>query len=158
MIHYTLPPRQTGRGAAAAIGRACELVPNDATVMTANRYLRLRREAAGLTVQQAARRMFGADAEKAELAASLIRALETPGVRARVDLTLDRLSLAFPFDPDVYRQLAHDPAERHPHVCGGCGCSQNDACVSPDGHTSCGWHANSRLGAAICTRCAGEPL
>lgn len=126
--------------------------------MTPSRYLRLRRRAAGITIRQAAARMFGSDAARVDIAISLITALETPGVRARIDLTLDRLRIAFPFDPDVYRQLAHDPADRHPRVCLGCGCTRDDACVSADGHTTCGWHDTSRPGAAICTRCAGRRL
>lgn len=130
----------------------------EATAMTPWLYLRLRRQAADLTVSQAARRMFGADQAKVDLAVSLITALEKPGVRARIDLTLERLQVAFPFDADVYRQLAHDPLARHPLACVGCGCTQNDACVSTDGHTACAWHDTSRPGAAICTRCAGKAL
>ena len=154
MIHYTLPPRRSPR-LAGAIHSAVEARSSIALV-TADRYLRLRREAAGLTILQAARRMFGSDDGKVRIAVDLITALETPGVRAKVGMTLDRLSLAFSFDADVYRQLAHDPAARHPRVCFGCGCSQNDACVSAAGHDCCAWSPSSRDGAAICTRCAGE--
>lgn len=149
MIHCNPTPRRSSPAAS---------LPVDPVAMTPALYLRLRREAAGLTVAQAARRMFGGNAEKVDLAASLIRALETPGVRARIDMTLERLVVAFPFDADVYRQLAHDPADRHPRVCGGCGCTQDDACVSGDGHSTCGWQSGSRPGAALCTRCGGEPL
>lgn len=154
MIHYTLPPRRPAHGDRNGLIRT--MPSADVAPITADRYLKLRREAAGLTVQQAARRMFPGDDTRAGHAADMIRSLETPGVRARLDFTLDRLSLAFSFDADVYRQLAHDPAARHPRVCGGCGCSQNDACVSADGHDCCAWSPSSRDGAALCTRCTGE--
>lgn len=158
MIPFSMPARRTGRTAAAkALDHALEAAAAAGPV-TAARYLRLRREAAGLTIVQAARRMYGADEGKVGLAADLIAALETPGVRARVDLTLDRLALAFPFDADVYRQLAHDPVERHPRVCIACGCSQDDACVSADGHDTCGWSAASGAAGSVCTRCAGDTL
>ena len=147
MLHFQpTPPRTT---------RALVTAP-ETTAMPPARYLRLRREAAGLTRHEVARRLFGADQAKVEIAVSLLASLETPGVRARVGQTLERLIVAFPFDADVYRQLANDPADSHPLVCAGCGCTQNDACVSADGHHTCGWHASTRLGAAICTRCAGE--
>ena len=155
MIYY-IPARRAGRTAAAAAVVSALEATADAGQMTASRYLRLRREAAGLTILQAARRMFGSDDGNVRIAVDLITALETPGVRAKVGMTLDRLSLAFGFDADVYRQLAHDPAARHPRVCFGCGCSQNDACVSADGHDCCAWSPSSSDGAAICTRCAGE--
>jgi len=156
MIHYTLPPRRTPRVDGAT--RTTAEVRASIAPVTADRYLRLRREAAGLTILQVARHMFANDDGKAQIAVDLITALETPGVRAKVNLTLDRLSLAFAFDPDVYHQLAHDPADRHPRVCAGCGCSQNDACVSADGHDCCAWSSTSRPGAALCTRCTGEDL
>jgi len=125
-------------------------------------YLRLRRTAARLTIEQAAERIadraapvqgrrIGRTNALAELRA-LLRQLETPGVVARSADTLALLRLAFPFDPDVYRQLATEPADRHPRICRGCGCSEHDACaVEPFGN--CAWAAPT-----LCTRCTDGEL
>lgn len=111
-------------------------------------YIRLRREAAGLSIEDVARRICGHPRDLAT-ATDLVRMLEQPGNVARSNDTLDRLQAAFPFDPAVYRQLATEPADRHPRVCVGCGCSQWD---SDDAHTiPFAW-----AGPHACVRCTGE--
>lgn len=114
-------------------------------------YLRLRRSAAKLSVDQVAERLTSKDRDQAEIRA-LVRLLETPGVVARHVATLDLLREAFPFDPDVYRQLAAEPAVRHPRICRGCGCSQWDPCEHAQ-HGPCAW-----AGTEICTRCTDGEL
>jgi hypothetical protein len=126
-------------------------------------YIALRRRASRLTIEQAAERILsgaiqvrprkmGRSAALAELR-ELLRQLETPGVVARSTDTLLLVRLAFPFDPDVYCQLATEPADRHPRICRGCGCSQWDPCRHAH-QRPCAW-----AGADICTHCTdGEIL
>lgn len=52
------------------------------------------------------------------------------GARLRDAALLDVIAAVIPFDPAVYRQLAGEPADRHPAVCRGCGCSGNDPCIA----------------------------
>lgn len=105
-------------------------------------YLRLRRQAAGLARIEVARRLytfkthsrFGRGARPRRIFASIadalsvIEQLELPGARARYRPVIDLLAGVFPLDPDVYHQLAEEPADRHPTLCRECGCSKNDAC------------------------------
>ena len=111
-------------------------------------YLKLRREAAGLSISQVATTIAPKASRYAE-ALSLVTMLETDGVRARHTDTLIALHKAFPFDIVVYRQLADDPADRHPTVCRGCGCSEWDPFRPRYAAEFCGW-ANS----TTCTGCA----
>jgi len=127
---------------------------------TPSTYLALRRKAAGLTIDQVAEliavnvyrhgirsRQIGRGAQLAELR-DLLRQLETPGIVARHRFTLDLFAGVFAFDPEVYFQLATEPAERHPRICRGCGCTQDDACAG-----GCRW-----AGDDICTRCSNGDL
>lgn len=116
--------------------------------LTAADYIRLRREAAGLTIAQVAKKIAPSPRDLAA-ATGLVELIEQPGNVARRHNTLDRLQSAFPFDPDVYRQLATEPADRHPHVCRGCGCSEYD---TDDGHPVTFACASD----SACVRCAGE--
>jgi hypothetical protein len=134
MLHFALP---TERHQAATVA----LPP-----VTPAAYLKLRREAAGLSVAAAARRLNGG--QSFEQAARLIRQLEAKGVTARDRETVIGLADAFPLDPDVYMQLCGAPAHQHPSICRGCGCSEWDPCVSADGAHRCGWASR-----AACTRC-----
>lgn len=134
MLHFAPP--------ALALG----LVPN-ATPMTPDSYLQLRRQAAGLSRDDVARRV-ARTAQDVSIAASLIRKLETPGVRATLRATLDQLRTVFPFDPDVYHQLYHAPASSHPRICRGCGVSAWDMETTP-GVDAGGWRDD-----ATCNGCA----
>lgn len=136
---FALPERRGERAAAP-------VVP-----LTPAAYLRLRRETAGLSIAAVA----GAVAKRhrtesprlpLDLTTALIASLESPGTKARHRETLDALRAVFAFDPDVYRQLADEPADRHPRVCRGCGCSRWDAC-DEDGQ-GCAWATST-----ACTRC-----
>ena len=131
---FTLPAERGARAAATVIG---PLAP--AT------YLRLCREASGQSPQIVAG-LLATNADQVADALDLVHALETPGNTARRPETLDALRGVFPFDPDVYRQLATEPADRHPRICRGCGCSE--------------WDARDTMGeglawatASACTRC-----
>jgi len=82
-------------------------------------YIRIRREAEGLSVTQAASRIIRAGEGLPEATANL-RTFEFPNVRVK---NIERFDLgrAFPFSAEVYRQLAFLPAEQHPRICRSCG-------------------------------------
>jgi hypothetical protein len=140
MIHAKLPPRSMLRA----------LPASDTGTLLPATYLHLRRVAARLTVDQVAERLAPRARDRAE-ATALIYLLETAGVRARHTETLVMLAKVFPFDPLVYRQLAEEPADRHPRVCRGCGCSHWDPCRAPFEEEGCAWATLT-----CCTRCAPE--
>jgi hypothetical protein len=119
--------------------------------LTAADYLRLRREAAKLSITDVAAAVSNDRAERGS-AAALLRMFETPGARVSRHDTLLRLQAIFPFDPAVYQQLIDEPADRHPQICRGCGCSHWDPC-DQDGKGPCAWSSTSS-----CTRCVPESL
>jgi len=110
-------------------------------------YLRLRREAAGLSIRMVAG-MLARNADEVVPALDLVYAMEAPGNTIRYPETLERLRSVFAFDPDVYRQLATEPSDRHPRICRCCGCSTWDPCYHI-GHCSL---ATS----TVCTACQSE--
>ncbi len=115
--------------------------------LTAAAYLRLRREAAGLTIAGVACAL-ARKPEDLATATELVQLLEQPGNSARKSETLYALQAVFPFDQEVYGQLANEPAERHPQVCRGCGCSEWD---TDDTHAvRFAWAS-----VAACVRCVG---
>ncbi|MGW8136879.1 hypothetical protein ACWGNZ_14865 [Sphingomonas zeae] len=129
MLHFALPSTA-----------AC-------TPLTPDAYLRLRRMAAGLSRDDVACRIATCPHDLS-IAGTLIRSLETPGVRAKLRATLDRLRTVFPFDQDVYHQLYNAPASTHPRICRGCGVSAWDMETAP-GVDAGGWHDD-----ATCLSCA----
>lgn len=131
------------------LNRSTGLTPFDGPLSPAA-YLKLRRLAAGLTVEGLAELIAPRHTDRSE-ARALVRCLETEGVRARNRETIDLLADHFRIDPDVYHQLATEPPSRHPLICRGCGCSEYDPCSGPKG--VCGW-ASLRA----CTRCADRGL
>lgn len=108
-------------------------------------YLRLRREAAGLSLDDVAF-MVSADDVWTAFNKALLDLIEAdehvPGPPF-----VDRLRGAFAFDPFIYRQLAAGFPVR---TCRTCGCSALDACDDEE-NGPCGWAADPDL----CTRCAG---
>lgn len=150
MLH-ALTSRRTGKSALPPA-----LTPAGAEVMTPSRYLRLRREAAGLSRMQVAQRLYDikikrlfGDRRPRRLYDSLAQALatvqqlETQGAYAKYRPMIDFLGGIVPLDVDVYHQLRNEPADRHPLVCRSCGCSTHDACEN-----AC------TLTAALCSHCA----
>lgn len=85
-------------------------------------YLRLRREAAGLTIAQAGRAFWANPAHREDVERNL-RGFEHPGVVMK-PWVAETINRAFPFDPAVYRQLAEDPAHQHPDLCRSCAWDQ----------------------------------
>lgn len=148
MLH-ALTSRRSGKSALAP-ALACP------KVMTPSLYLRLRREAAGLSRTQVAQRLYDIKIKRVfgdrrprrlydsvAQALATVQQLETPGAYARYRPMIDFLGGVVPLDADVYHQLRDEPADRHPLVCRGCGCSTHDAC---DGACT--------LTGALCSHCA----
>lgn len=137
---------------APVVGRA---VPKNVPVTTTRQaltpaaYVALRRKASKLDIARVAA-LIAVKANDQAKVRSLIRQLETPGVVALDLKSVALLGRAFPIDANVYRQLATEPADRHPPICRGCGCSEWDCCERwPD--QRCGWAAPN-----LCTRCGGN--
>jgi hypothetical protein len=130
-------------------------VPKNTTVtttrdpLTPSSYVALRRKASRMDLTQAAA-LIAVKADDQARVRALIRQLETPGVVALDIASVALLRKAFRIDPSIYRQLATEPADRHPQICRGCGCSDWDACeIWPDDR--CGWAAPN-----LCTCCGGN--
>lgn len=140
MIHFN--QWQKGSAAPAPSGLVQPLTPAG--------YLRLRRAASGLSIAKVA--AICAPLAKRHDAAVLIGMLEDEGVKAKDRETIEQLAIAFPLDVDVYFQLANEPADRHPQVCRGCGCSAWDPCYTGRGTCSL---ATPHLCSA--GKCGGEP-
>jgi hypothetical protein len=113
--------------------------------MTPAHYLRLRRAAAGITLDDAAAALAPRMADR-RVAYALLRLWETDGV-AGEPADVERLRGLYPLDVAVYRQLVEEPADRHPRICAGCGCTWNDACVD-DQAVTCHWVAED-----LCSAC-----
>ena len=126
--------------------RTATPVPFAMPPMSAAQYLRLRRTAAGLSIDDVAARLAPRIADRAE-AAGLVRSLETPERYARARSTVDRFAAIIPLDPDVYFQLVEEPADRHPTICRGCGCSEGCPCTGDRGICSLAL-------STLCTSCA----
>ncbi len=110
---------------AASFAAATSIARSSGPVMQPWDYLRLRREAAGLSIDDVATRLSPRIATRSE-AAALVRLLEVRNVRVKQTRTLALLANIYPFDPGVYRQLAWSPPSEHPPVCRGCSCSYWD--------------------------------
>lgn len=135
----------------------------DAQPLAPEAYLRLRREAAGLTIRDLAARLTelraalveagelpaGMLAIRSDMVATLLM-LEATGVRARLRETLESIAAVMPFDPDVYQQLADADPRRHPRVCRGCGCSTHDGCHH-EHFGNCAW-----VSPIQCSHCAAR--
>ncbi|WP_267382205.1 MULTISPECIES: hypothetical protein [unclassified Sphingomonas] len=152
----TITSRHTGKAAGTA-------------ALTPAAYFALRRAAAGYSIDALARalliladnRINGPRPNLDETRAryrrmrDTIMLLERPGAATGdADLLLAIASL-IPFDRAVYRQLATEPAHRHPRVCRGCGCSQSDPCITEqDGMEHvCRWATHT-----ACTRCITDAI
>ena len=103
-------------------------------------YVAMRRNAAGLSVEQLAQALGGRVYERH------LRAIETPGLRFQ---QLADLTRALPFSTAVYRQLADLPPHLHPRLCHRCGWDSHTD--QPDGHD--GLTTWSLANGDMCTRC-----
>lgn len=119
--------------------------------ITPGTYLRLRREAAGLSIEDVAG-VIGTDPHMDALGRAgwlrLVEADETP-IGTNV---IDTLRNVFRFDQVVLMDLA-DIARGaagvpEPRLCRICACSEDDACIDPMTHLGCAWVA-----ADLCSAC-----
>lgn len=157
----TIPARQSGKPHVASLAQA--LKPGT--------YLALRRQAAGYSVDAFARALLlvaehyaparpaihgRVPAARPTLDESRARfrkmrdtvtLLESPNGRTNDADLLWAIASLFPFNRAVYHQLATAPANRHPRVCRGCGCSDHDACVDIQDHVC------SLLTPDLCSHC-----
>ncbi len=116
-----------------------------ARIMTPANYLRLRRNAADMTIAHIAEQLMPRIAYRS-MTAAFLRALETDGYTAKNRSHIERLAKVFPLDPDVYFQLVEQPADDI-RICSGCGCSAYDPCTVADG--PCQWRAPDACGACL---------
>jgi hypothetical protein len=139
VLHFALPTRRQSSALTVAL--------------TPGAYLALRRAAAGYTPEAFTRAFIMVqdhDRPRPVTAPSIeetrqrfrqtrneLALLERPRTVARDQATLRAIASVIPFDIDVYRQLAAEPADRHPRICRGCGCSGHDACSTDD--AVCRW-------------------
>ena len=118
--------------------------------LTPAAYLRLRRKASGMSIKQVAARCAPqAMHNDAEI---LISMLEDEGVKAKSRETIEQLAIGLCIDTNVYFQLAEEPADRHPQICRGCGCSEWDPCYTGRGTCSRSGHLCSAA------KCGGEAV
>lgn len=120
--------------------------------MTPGTFLRLRREAAGLTLDEVSLVTQTVPSVCARIRGEWIAAIEQGIVPVSIDVAL-ALQIAFPFDWDVLVKLCALQArliDQAPPLCAICACSEQDACVEQDGGP-CGWAAP-----ALCSACAAK--
>lgn len=119
-------------------------------------YLRLRRTAAGLTIEDVAAQ-FHTIPRLAEIdrVAWITRVEED--VAAIDGGLIDTLVATFPFSISVLYRLSDLRSYGHgfapaPHLCATCACSISDRCIDPAEGERCTWSDP-----ALCTRCAAAP-
>lgn len=123
-------------------------------------YVRLRRESAGLGIDEVALRLAARPADERERThlADILEALEGDEHFGR--FAIERQSLVwqlvpvFPIDPSVYLALMGFAADSDlpcPRVCRGCGCNWNDACIG-EGGMPCHWTGPGDL----CSLCEAD--
>lgn len=120
-------------------------------------YLRLRREAAGLSLDELALRFDTIPHWPARDRAEWLKAIEN-GAAALRPGTAVALRWFFRFDPLVLNALIEiaEGLDIHPpRICRRCGCSEWDACPEP-GRRAGGGCAWASLNPELCSRCASE--
>lgn len=115
-------------------------------------YIRMRREAAGLSIEQAAKPFWHRKEHRADVERNFQR-IETVGFRVK---RLWDMSRSFQLNLTVYRQLCDTPPDMHPRLCLACGWDEWSAQLDVEGF-DCTW---SDADPQICTRCEqlGRPL
>lgn len=111
-------------------------------------YVAMRRTAAGMTIEQAARPYWHRPEHRADVERN-IGALETVGFRMKRDFFVADMSRAYTFNLDVYRQLCDTPPDQHPRLCLACGWDQWSTQYDTNGEEAT-W---SQSHPDLCTRC-----
>lgn len=123
-------------------------------MITPSTYLRLRREAAGLTIEECAIVTETVPTVCARDRGAWIADIEKGVAPLSIDVAL-ALQVAFPFDWDVLVKLCAYQArliDHAPPVCMVCGCTEQDACADLNGQP-CAWASPT-----LCTACVGKAL
>lgn len=115
-------------------------------------YMKLRREAAGLSIEEVAAQLAHTNADRIDVR-NEITLLEDDQPGLFIPLVM-RMRAAFRFDPDIYLALlgfAQDAGSTapRPRICTGCGCSWSDPCAD-DADSPCRWSARR---VDSCTHC-----
>lgn len=126
-------------------------------MMTPGRYLMLRREAAGLSIEDVAAMVHTSPHLGEVDRVGWLRRIEADIAALSVDVIM-ALHGRYRFSGPVLTALIDarsfgTDAIAVPSICHNCGCSQFDACF--DGHATCAWHNESEI---ICTSCIGKDL
>jgi hypothetical protein len=108
-------------------------------------YVRMRRLAAGLSIQQASRPFWHRPEHRADVERNMAQ-IETVGFRVK---RLWDMSRAFRLNLTVYRQLCDNPAHMHPRLCLACGWDEWSTQTDNEGF-DCTWSAHDP---EICTLC-----
>lgn len=117
--------------------------------MMPGRYLTLRREAAGLSIDQVTAK-FTLSPNAADVFSALLVEAEADRCTLPSEVLVS-LARKFQIDAYVYRCLVSwIPAGR---ICEGCGCTWNDACWTEEG--PCTWSSTVTADFDVCTACAG---
>lgn len=120
------------------------------TAVSAGRYLTLRREDAGLSVEDVAKICTSSPVG---LPAAIAAIEDAEADRAELTpADLQRIRFAFPFAMGVYSALAQGISASE--ICRRCGCTWLDACADPATGTGCAWADASHT---ICTVCKDKP-
>ncbi|HEX7856011.1 MAG TPA: hypothetical protein VF503_20200 [Sphingobium sp.] len=111
-------------------------------------YIRMRREAAGLTIDQIAPLFYANEDHRADVIRN-IRAMEQPDFKPPYPgYDAADMLRAFPLSTEVYRQLHEDP-RFHPRLCLSCGWDEWSEQYDLQGFSTA-WSIHHR---GICTRC-----
>ncbi|WP_152524744.1 hypothetical protein [Novosphingobium lindaniclasticum] len=111
-------------------------------------YIRMRREAAGLSIEQAARPYWHRPEHREDVERNF-RTLEQPGYRAARNRFGGDKSRSYRVSEAIYRQLCDGPPEQHPRLCLACGWDEWSAQLDIEGF-DCTW---SDADPQICTLC-----
>jgi hypothetical protein len=135
--------------------------------MKPGRYIQIRREAAGLSVEDVesmASMWRGPGADVVATATDLrkLEADEITDLDTVEDVLIELAVSSFHFDSNVYWALvgaAQDPSQPVPPICRRCGCTWHDACQTDFG--GCAWAQTAAGEPPLCTACedaaASEP-
>ncbi|WP_052507961.1 helix-turn-helix domain-containing protein [Sphingomonas hengshuiensis] len=118
--------------------------------MTPGTYLRKRRTAAGLSIEDVAALLPTEPHVDLRARVEWLRGIEEGAYPAMTPNTVLAMREAFPFDPDIVCwlfALQNSPDLPAPRLCRICACSEEDACVPV-----CSWVAPD-----LCSSCSDEP-
>lgn len=111
-------------------------------------YIRMRRMAAGLTIEQAARPYWRREEHRADVERNF-RTLESVGFQLRGNFYVADMSRSYRLNLDVYRKLCLTGPERHPRLCLACAWDEWTPEFDRDGHDVI-W---SETDPHLCTAC-----